>query len=303
MTMPNFLVIGAAKSGTDALCNYLGHHPDVYMCPNREPNFFVAEGQDNVPYRGPGDRAWLEPAMWTSTLERYQSLFSGVTREHAIGEGTADYLYSEDAPARIQRYIPEAKLIAVLRNPVDRAYSAYSMLLGSGREPITTFSEALAAENERRRQNWEPIWHYVKMGFYASQLKRYYQVFDPTQVRVVLYDDLDARPGDVLRDLFGFLGVDAGFTLDTSTRHNVSLVPRNRTVHALAVGHFLPRTALKALIPGRVRRSLQHRVVERNLVRPPPVEPEIRHQLVEVYRSDIIELGAILGRDLTAWLR
>jgi hypothetical protein len=177
------------------------------------------------------------------------------------------------------------------------------MLLGSGREPITTFSAALAAENERRRQNWEPIWHYVNMGFYASQLRRYYQVVDQTRVRVVLYDDLDARPGDVLQDLFSFLGVDAGFTVDTSTRHNVSLVPRNHTVHALMVGHFLPRTALKALIPGRVRRSLRDHVLKRNLVRPPPVEPAIRHQLVEVFRSDIIELGAILGRDLTAWLR
>ena len=174
MTMPNFLVMGAAKCGTDSLCNYLGQHPEIYMCSNREPNFFVVEGQSDIPYCGPGDRAVLESFdMWVSTLDRYQSLFSEVTTEKAIGEGTTWYIYVDEAPARIQRHIPHAKLIAILRNPVDRAYSAYTMLLRDGRETIGDFAHALAAEEDRTRRNWEPIWHYVKMGFYTSQLKRY----------------------------------------------------------------------------------------------------------------------------------
>ena len=139
------------------------------------------------------------------------------------------------------------------------------------------------------------------MGLYARQLKRYYQLFDPEQLRVVVYDDFDADPTGVVRDLFGFLGIDDRFTLDTSTRLNVSLVPRNRLVHAVTVGHFPPRTALKALIPRRVRESFRHRVRERNLVRPPPMEPETRGHLLEVFGPDIAELEAILGRDLSGW--
>ena len=303
MTMPNFLVIGVAKSGTEALCNVLGQHPDLYMCPHREPNFFEAVGQPEVPYRGPGDVAWLEPEMWTATLEQYQALFSGVTCEHAVGEGSTWYLYSEEVPARIHRYLPDARLIAILRNPVDRAYSAYSMLLGAGREPIGTFSRALAAEDERIEEHWEPLWHYRHMGFYAQQLKRYYQLFDPKQLRVVVYDDFDADPAGVVRGLFGFLGIDDRFALDTSTRFNVSLVPRSRLVQAVTIGNFPPRTALKALFPLRARESFRRRVRDRNLVRPPPMDPETRRRLLEIFEPDIAELEAMLGRDLSAWRR
>jgi len=300
--MPNFLVIGAAKSGTEALCNYLGQHPDVYMCPHREPTFFEAEGRPEVPYRGPGDVAWLAPQMWTSSLAAYEALFADAT-ETAIGEGTASYLYSEDAPARIRRYVPDMRLIAILRNPVDRAYSAYSMMRGTGREPITHFADALAAEDDRRAEQWEPIWHYVRMGLYTRQVERYYQVFDRAQLRVVLYDDFTDRPGGVLRELFGFLGVDHGFAADTSTRYNVSLVPRRSRVHALTVGPIALRAALKAVVPRRLRERVQHRVRARSLVRPAPLDPAVRAQLVDVFRPDVLELQGLLDRDLSAWLR
>jgi hypothetical protein len=284
--MPNFLVIGAAKSGTEALCNFLGQHPDVYMCP----------------HRGPGDVAWLGPEMWTSSRAVYEALFADAT-EAAIGEGTASYLYSEDAPARICRYVPDVRLIAILRNPVDRAYSAYSMMRGTGREPMARFVDALAAEDDRRAEQWEPIWHYVRMGLYARQLERYDQVFDRAQLRVVLYDDFADRPGEVLRELFGFLGVDDGFAADTSSRHNVSLVPRSSAVHALTVGPFAPRAALKAVVPRRLRERVQRRVRARNLVRPAPLDPAVRAQLVDVFRPDVLELQGRLDRDLSAWLR
>src|SRR5260370_35932481 len=144
VTMPNFLILGAAKSGTDALCNYLGQHPQVFMCPNKEPNFFVAEGQTDIPYRGPGDHEVLERwDMWVSTLERYQALFADVADERAVGDGTTWYLYHERAPERIHHHVPDAKLIAILRNPVDRAYSAYTMLLRDRRETVGDFARAL----------------------------------------------------------------------------------------------------------------------------------------------------------------
>jgi hypothetical protein len=304
VTLPNFLVIGAAKSGTDALCKYLGEHPDIYMCPNREPNFFVAEGQNEIPFRGPGDRAAFE-AMdgWVSSLERYEGLFAGVAGEKAIGEGTAWYIYFEEAAARIKRYIGDAKLIAVLRNPVDRAYSAYTMLLRDGRETIFDFPEALAAESERRQQNWDPLYHYVDMGFYARQLRHYQSVFADDQLRTIVYDDFNTRPVEVMQDIFRFLGVDERFVPDTSKRHNMSMVPRSRAAHQVVMGRHPLKQALKSVLPTGFRRGLKHTFMNRNLTRPAPLAPEVRAQLVEVFRADILELQDMIGHDLSAWLR
>ena len=301
MTMPNFLVIGAAKCGTDSLCNYLGQHPDIFMSPNREPNFFVAEGQDTIPYRGPGDVVALKD-MWTANLADYQSLFSGVTTETAIGEGTAWYIYYEDAPIRIRHHIPQAKLIAVLRNPVDRAYSAYTMMLRDGREPLDDFAAALDAEDERVARSWEPIWYYKRMGFYCNQIKRYYETFDRDQVRVVIYDEFNSDPLPVLKDLFHFLAVDDGFVSDTSRRTNVSLVPRHRRLHHAVAGEYPLKTALKKLVPQRMRQAMKEPLVNRNLTRPTPMGDEVRARLIEIFRDDIGATQDLIGRDLSHWL-
>jgi len=303
MTLPNFLVIGAAKCGTDALCKFLGQHPDIYMCPNREPNFFVAEGQSQVPYRGPGDRDAFEAMeMWVSSLEHYEHLFDGVSEEKAIGEGTAWYLYFEDAARRIKKHIGGAKLIAMLRNPVDRAYSAYTMLLGDGRETVYDFAQALALEPERRQRNWDPLYQYADMGFYARQLRYYLDLFEPEQIRTHIYDDFTARPVEVVQDILRFLDVDDTFVPDTSKRYNVSMVPRNHVLHTLVAGEHPLKQALKAVLPAGVRRPLKHRVLAPNLRRPSPQPPQVRKQLADHFRADILELQDMLGRDLSAWL-
>jgi hypothetical protein len=304
MTLPNFLVIGAAKCGTDALCKFLGQHPDIYMCPNREPNFFVAEGQPEIPYRGPGDRAAFEAlAMWISSLDDYERLFAGVAGQKAIGEGTAWYLYFEAAAKRIKQYIGQPKLIAILRNPVDRAYSAYTMLLGDGRETITDFARALAAESDRMTGNWDPLYYYVDMGFYAKQLRRYRELFDDSQLKTYVYDDFNTRPAEVVQDMFRFLGVDERFVPDTSARHNVSMVPRNHLVHHLVAGEYPLKQALKSVLPVGLRRSVKHNLLAPNLRRPSPLRPEVRQQLVEIFRADVLQLEDMIGRDLSAWLR
>ncbi|HEV8190480.1 MAG TPA: sulfotransferase [Ktedonobacterales bacterium] len=304
MTMPNFLVIGAAKCGTDSLCDYLGQHPEVYMCPNKEPNFFVADGKAEIPYCGRGDREAIEQwDMWVSSLDRYQALFAGVSGEKAVGEGTTWYIYDETVPARIRHYIPEVKLIAILRNPADRAYSAYTMLLRDGRESIRDFAQALAVEGERIRDNWEPMWQYQRMGFYSSQLKRYYDTFDPAQIHVVVYDDFNARPSEVLRDLYRFLDVDDQFEPDTSERRNVSLVPKNHAYNRFIAGQNPLKAALRAVLPTDFRQRVKTSLLSRNLSKPPPLPPEIRQQLIETFRSDIIELQKQIDRDLSRWLQ
>lgn len=303
-TLPNFLLIGAAKCGTDSLAAYLGQHPAVFMCPNREPNYFVAQGQATIPYRGPGDQEVISDwDMWVNTRARYEALFSDVSGETAIGEGTTWYLYDEQVPERIRRELPQAKLIAILRNPADRAYSAFTMMLRDGRETTQDFAAALAAEDERVRASWEPLWHYRRMGFYASQLKRYYATFDPTQLHVVLHDDFNARPGEVLRDLFRFLEVDETFEPDTSARFNTSMVPRHLTYHRLIAGQNPLKSLVKSVLPSDLRHRVKETLTAGQMSKPAPLAPQIRAQLVETFRPDILELQDLLHRDLSAWLR
>src|ERR687883_42510 len=158
--MPNFFVVGAQKAGTTSLYYYLKQHPEVYMSPVKEPHFF--EGMQSEFYR-PGRKV-----MPVTCLGDYQALFQGVSNEKAIGEASASCLYSPKAPALLKGAIPNAKLIAVLRNPVDRAYSNFLHCIRVNREPLPSFAGALQAEEGRIRNNWGPLWHYKQKGFYYA---------------------------------------------------------------------------------------------------------------------------------------
>lgn len=297
--LPNFLVIGAEKSGTTSLDDYLGQHPEIYMSPIKEPRFFALEGHD-LSFNGPGDRTAAISRSSVTELDRYQALFEGVSGEKAVGETSPIYLYSPEAAERIRRHLPRAKVIAILRNPVDRAYSAYLQKVKEGREKLS-FARALEEEETRLQNNWAPGWGYKRIGFYLAQLRRYYELFGAEQIRVYLYEDLESDPRCVLRDVFRLLEVDDRFIPDTSRRYNVAAVPRSRVVFEL-VGRPNPVTSrLGPHLPKPVGRAAA-RLRSWNLVRPPRLSAETRRDLVALYRPDILRLQDLIGRDLSGWL-
>lgn len=308
MTMPNFLVIGAAKCGTTALYHYLVQHPEIYMSPHKEPMFFALAGE-KPDFRGPADARGINRCRFTD-FDSYRELFRGVSGEKAVGEASTLYVYSPKAPERISRHVPDAKLIAVLRNPVDRAYSAFLFMLRDSREPLSNFERALAEEERRIAENWGPEYHYRRGGFYHSQLKRYYDRFEREQIKVYLYDELNSDPEGVVRDMFRFLDVDDAFEPDMSSRHNVSGIPQSRVLQSLYL--WLRRSspaksALKALIPEKPRRRMYRLVLNgvqrRNLAKAPPLSPEMRQELIEAYREDVLDLQDLIGKDLSGWLK
>jgi Sulfotransferase domain len=292
MTMPNFLIIGAMKSGTTALYYYLEQHPDIYMSPVKEPNFFSSQEQENA-------------ADTVTNIGTYKHLFSGGSGKKAIGEASHSYLYEPGAAAEIRRYIPEAKLIAILRNPIDRAYSHFLHMVRTGTEPLDDFEQALREEEvgihkERIFQD------YVGRGFYYSQLKRYFDTFDREQIRVYLYEDLSDSPISTMQDAFQFLEVDDSFAPDVSLRRNVSGNPKYKTLDRLLRRQSRVKYAVKIYLPARLRWRLSRTFDElktRNLVEPPPIRPEVRRQLIEVYREDVLRLQELLARDLSWWLQ
>jgi hypothetical protein len=290
MTMPNFLIVGAMKSGTTALYYYLEQHPQIYMSPVKEPNFFCAEEDSD--------------GNFATRLGAYQDLFRGVSGEKAIGEASHCYLYEPEAAARIQEYIPDAKLIAVLRNPVDRAYSHFLHMVRSGSEPLTDFAQALREEETGGYQK-RNVRDYIDRGRYHDQLKRYFNAFSRDQVKVYLYEDLSNAPVDTIQDAFRFLGVDDSFVPDVSLRRNVSGYPKHKTVDKLLRKPSPIKDALKIYLPARLRWRLSKAFDDlktRNLVAPPPVQPEVRRRLIGVYREDILKLQELIQRDISGWL-
>ncbi len=293
MTMPNFLVIGAAKSGTTSLYHYLKQHPQVYMSPTKEPKFFAFEGR-KLDFRGPGYRTVV------TDIEEYRALFAGVSGEKAIGEASAMYLYVPEAADRIRRYVPEARLVAMLRNPVDRAYSAYLHRVREGRERLS-FSEALKEEETRIRDNWRPLWHHKRMGFYHAQLTRYYELFSREQIRVYLYEDLNEDPVGMMQSIFRFLEVDDAFVPDTSLRHNVTRIPRSRALQTFIQKPNPLEPLIKPFLPEGMRKRIRANLHNLNLTKPPMPE-DIREELTEAYREDILKLQGLIRRDLSSWL-
>ena len=299
--LPNFLVVGTAKAGTSSLYFSLKQHPDVYLAPTTELNFFAHKGGD-LNFRGPGDLKYLWEDSLVATCEDYRTQFADVDRESAIGEFSTHNLYSSQAPALIKHHLPNAKIIAILRNPADRAFSAFTHMVRDGREQTNDFRDALSRESERIRDNWEPLWHYKSMGFYGAQLSRYFESFDHEQIRVYIYDDFLARPREIVQDIYAFIGVDRNFAPDMSAKYNESLVPRSRQLQNMMTGQSPIRSALRATIPKNVRSGIKRFIMDRNLTRM-RLDPEMRRELTDAFREDIGLLERLINRDLSQWLK
>lgn len=294
MILPNFLILGTAKAGTTALHTYLQQHPQIYLTPNKETNFFAFEGID-IDFQGIGDEALKEFSI--TDLETYQQQFSGVTNESAIGEACPLYLYHPSAPQKISDYIPDCRLIIILRNPVDRAYANFLHLIRDDREPFTNFDQALAAEKRRITSNWEWFWHYKQVGYYSEQIQRYYDLFNPDQIAIYLYEDLQESPTNLFQNIFNFLEVNSDFVPDLNLRPNKSGMPKNKLLHQLLRKPNPLKTILKPLFPASVRQKIQHR----NLAKP-QMSIETREKLTNLFREDILICQDLIQRDLSGWL-
>ena len=300
MKFPDLIVIGAAKAGTSAFYRYIEQHPQIYTSSIKEPQFFGLEGETKQ-FKGPPGMEIKENKA-IRTMEEYQALFKDAPEDRCIVEASTSYLYLPKASERIHHYIPQIKLIAILRNPVERAYSAFLYLTRASREPITDFSKALLAEPTRIQNDWAFLYRYQDFGFYSSQLKRYYDKFDSAQLRIFLHDDLKADPLKVMRETFSFLNLDSTFEPDMSRRFNVSGLPKNKLLHKLIGEQNMLKSALKSVLPRKYRSDLKERYYEKNLSKPRLAE-ETRLQLIETFREDILKTQDLIGRDLSAWLK
>jgi len=292
--MPNFLVIGAPRAGTTSLHHYLDQHPQVYMSPVKEPAFFKLSRGGPPAFERPAD------VPVARTIDEYLSLFEGASGERAVGEATPTYLQSAEAAERIRDAIPHAKLIAILRNPVERAFSGYAMRVSQGVEKLT-FAQAVACELGTTDVECNGQRSYLLPGFYGRHLSTYVRLFERSRLRVYLYDDLDRRPRWLMRDIFQFLDVDPEFVPDIASAHNATRYP----VKHLGFDRFLriaPGKAFARRIVPKNSWARARRYVKRRNSLVPAFPPDLRQQLVESYRDDIGLTQELIGRDLSRWL-
>jgi Sulfotransferase family len=289
MSLPNFLIIGAAKSGTTSLAVYLEQHPEIFFCPFKEPNYFALAGQ-KLPQPGPVPPRVLYKLLYEDSVtdfRQYQSLFDSVRDEKAIGEASVRYLYYPEAASRIHERIPEARLVVILREPVSRLYSHYCMNVQNQLEPLG-LADALAEEEARRAAGWGWDWHYLNLGFYARQLRRYYRLFDRERIKVFLYDEFLEKPLAVFTEICRHIGVDPHFVPEMSYRGKVAYRPKNLALDRWLHWPRAVRPGIGRLVPRWLPQSVVSRLEEWNSIPVP--------RLTTSYREDVMELEELLGR-------
>lgn len=299
--LPNTFVIGAAKSGTTSLYDYLCQHPDAFMSPVKEPRYF-AYAENPPAMDGPGDEASNREAGAVYSLDAYRDLFAEATTESVVGEASPVYLYDPDAPRLIHEHCPDATLLALLRDPIERAYSHFLHLVRSGREPLRDFEAALDAEDERVEAGWEWSWHYRRMGFYGAQLARYLEYFDREQLHVYRFGTLTDDAVGFAQTVFRDLGIDASFVPDTGVRRRATGVPKLDWLHRFIGNPDHPlRKWSRSILPEAVRDRILTSVKNANLEKP-PLPDTARARLADVYCEDVRRLERLLDRDFSDWL-
>lgn len=296
MVMPNFLIIGASKGGTTTLNYVLDQHPEIFMCPVKETGFFWAYGEQ-LTYHEPGSQKLRYRVV--DNPEQYQKLFRKASGYKAIGEASVRYLCHPKSPSLIHQFIPKVKLIAILRQPADRAFSSYLHNLRDGMEPCKNFAEAIVQEKQGLRDHWIAL-RYLEHGMYFSAIQRYLQFFNHSQLFIRLFEDLQQNPHSLFEDLFRFLEVDDTFIPDLSHKHNVSGIIRNPWLRWLWTNTVKLRVYLRPIISGRLRHNLSEWVYKD--VQKQTLSTQLKMELTEYYREDILKLQDLLGRDLSSWL-
>jgi hypothetical protein len=302
MALPDFLVIGVPKAGTTALHAALARHPALYMSEIKEPKFFLTDGPPRA-RGGPGDAKTYREHVWR--MDDYEALFSEAPPGTLRGESTPFYLYDRGAQRRIRDLIPHAKLIAVLRDPVERVHSNWTHLWSAGLEPIGDMVQACEQEERRVAAGWAAFWHYTRIGLYGEQLEHLYTLFPRDQVYVVRYRMLVDRPAEVLDSICSFLDVKQGIVAQVP-RENVTAHPeptpaRRAASRALrmgaAVGRFLPGPA-EAAVTEPLERLLQRGGRPRK-----PLSWEQRQALLPRFAEDVRLLQKVTGEDFSDWLQ
>jgi hypothetical protein len=304
--LPDFFLVGHSKSGTTALYEMLGRHPQIFLPEMKEPIFFAPElPRRTQRYRAPG------------ALEEYVALFAAARPEQLVGEGSASYLRSPNAARLIAQARPDARIVAILREPASFLRSFHLQVVQSHYEDERDLARALSLEGERRRGRYLPrrsLWPqellYLDHVRYLEQLRRFEVLFGADQLLVLIYDDFRAENAATISRVLRLLGVDENVELGAAEANPTTATRSQRAdeaLHALSHGEGRVGGAVRrasALVPRRLRRAALG-TAQRRLVSAAAPEPDERvmRTLRRRFRPEVEALSDHLGRDLVALWR
>jgi hypothetical protein len=302
MPLPDFLIAGVPKAGTTALHAALTPHPDLFLPAVKEPKFFLSDGRPPR-HGGPGDVQTYQEHVWRRA--DYERLFEPAPEGTLRGEATPFYLYDLASHDRMRALVPEARLILLLRDPVDRAHSNWTHLWNAGLEPEADFLAACRAEPARRAAGWADFWHYVGLGLYGRQVQHLYKHFPREQVLLLRYRELKDQPAATLDRVCAFLGVRTGvlgsIPRENVNRHVVEDSGVNRVLRAMlrgggTFGHRFP-VPLRLAARGPLLTLLHRKKGNR-----PVTTPAEREALLPHFADDIALLQDVTGERYDDWL-
>lgn len=302
---PNFFLVGAMKAGTTSIADVLEQHPDVYLCPVKEPNYFSTDLRVADTCADDGSRIELNGSKVRKIhagefrdKRAYLALFNGWREEKIGGECSTSYLYSRVAASKMALYTPQAKILMVLRNPIERAFSEFVMNCSIG-VALPPFSKCLDEEKEQLSYGFIPRNHkYVTAGLYYRQIRNFLEYFPRKQIAILLYDDMREDFHGFMQQVFDFLEVDPLPELEVYS--NKAKYPRWAYMNMV-----LKRTGLKRvvrrIVPEGAKQYLK-RYYYRSLPADIKLLPADKQRLKAEFASDIENLSRLLGRDLSMWL-
>lgn len=292
---PTFLIIGVQKSGTTSIYNYLKQHPQVYMSPVKETGFFERDWE-----QAPAD-VQRRKKNGIVTWNQYQKLFAQATNEHvALGEASPNYMFHYRSSAeQIKRRLPDAKLIAILRNPVQRACSDYLMNVRDAIGKQTPLAEQVRSRGDSS--------YVLLKGKYHKQLRHFIDVFGRTQMNVFLHDDLCRDSQGFMRTMYESIGVSPDFVANTAKKAQTAKIPKNQTFNRLLKTQNPIRTVATSImqaVPSSLRHKLRDRLIALNSQEKNQAKftEEDIILLRQYYREDVLKLQDLLQRDLSVWL-
>ena len=279
----NLFIVGTPKAGTTSLHHYLNEFPEILMSIRKEPDFFSdREIQEQGLYYG---------TSRINTLSKYNSLFSSWIDEPIIGEASVSYLFYPDVPERIKLYNDNSKIIIMLRNPIERAFSHYLMDYRLG---LTSNS----FEEEFDKKETLNFQQYFLLGNYFHQVKRYLNIFGKENVHIIWYSDFKENTANELNKVISFLGLNTDFKLDFNKIHNSFSMPKNNFIRKIYSIVWLRKT-LSFLLPENL--LIYIKTVLFNKVNKPKLSERTRELLYEYYLPDIERLEELLSVNLSQW--
>ena len=302
---PDFVIIGSGKSGTTSLDHYINQHPEIFMSPFKEPNFFGFELMDETDFLDdPNELSYFKSSV--TQEEEYLKLFQNSKAYQKVGETSNSYMFHKDACQQLHHHIPNVKLIAILRQPSERLYSRFLHLARINKLPTERFEDCLDTKNK--------IWwnrnDLIKEGFYYKHLKKFYNTFRPENIKIFFFEELTNNPRKLMRELYEFIGVESSFQPDMSFKLNSSGYIKNKFYDSIfgeskgiiqSARTLLPNCLYSKLKKNHFAMKIKSKIREKNLHKP-KLDLNVKNEVTRIYAEDIINLSRMINKDLSHWL-